>query len=68
MALRQDSRETLVALSVYGPRSAAVRRRISKLSQKFARHLQPVDSVRQLVDDSMGARSLTEELRADREG
>ena len=60
--------ETLVALSVYGPRSAAIKRRVDKLRARFAKHVLPIQDVRNLVDQSLGSRTLTEELRVGREG
>lgn len=64
MALEEDRLGTLVALSMYGPRTAAVRHQIEKMGRRFGRHLKPVEEVRQLVDQSMGSHLLTEELRA----
>ncbi len=63
MAQRHEKMDTLVALSVYSPRSAAIKRSIGRLRRRFAKYNLPVEEVRRLVDESLRSRTLTEELR-----
>ena len=63
MEARREAIEALVALSVFGPRHAAIRRSLEKLRRRFMKHAPSHAAVRQLVDESMGPRRLTDELQ-----
>ena len=62
MRAEQGTVEKLLALSVYGPRSAAIKQYVAKLHSRFARYDMPMEEVRKLLDKSLGSRTLTEEL------
>ncbi len=64
MALPTGKTKTVVGLSTYSPRHAALERAIVVLRHRYGEFAPSIHEVRRLVDESLGPHSFTEELPA----